>query len=438
MSAVLNDLTMFGIFMFAAFFIREKVKIFQKFFVSTAIIAGVMALFLGPQVTGIIQEMPGTFGSYAGVLVRFVMASMVFGVMVNTDRIRSVGDFICLESSAFGAQMVISLAVGAALCMTFPGLPEGWGYMAFTSFYGGHGTAATAGGMMQELTGNADYIGFGVVLSSLGLLIAVIFGMVVINIGLRKGWATYVDKVDGNNNTGTMLGGLQKVEERAVLGKSVVSSLSLSALTLQFIFILTGMFLGEKLFSLIGRVIPFFATFPDQACDVFGCVILTYLMRAFKLDQYIDRRTIGQLNGVALDLVVFGALATLNISILTQNIIPILIITIVVCSITVVGLLFLCKKLCSGEWFEKATFFIGQMTGTNATGFALLRTLDPDSRSLVWEAQGITAGVGLWFDFSYVLIPQFIGRGNMIAAIGFGIALFLIGIILAAVIKKKK
>lgn len=108
------------------------------------------------------------------------------------------------------------------------------------------------------------------------------------------------------------------------------------------------------------------------------------------------------------------------------------------CSITVVGLLFLCKKLCSGEWFEKATFFIGQMTGTNATGFALLRTLDPDSRSLVWEAQGITAGVGLWFDFSYVLIPQFIGRGNMIAAIGFGIALFLIGIILAAVIKKKK
>lgn len=437
MEAVLNDLTIFGIFMSIAFLIREKVKTLQKYFFSTSIIAGLMALLLGPQIFGVVAEMPETFNSYAGVLVRFVMASMVFGVTVNLDRIRSVGDFICIETGAFGAQMALSLAVGAILCMVWPTLPEGWGYIAFTSFYGGHGTAATAGGMLQEITGNSDYMGYGIVLSSIGLLVAVIFGMIVVNVGIRKGWAVHVDKIDSNANAGTLLGGRQAEDERVILGKSVVSSLSLNAVTLQMAFVLSGMFLGEQLFPLIGRIIPFFATFPYQACDVFGCVILTYLMRALKLNKYIDRKTVTQLNGIALDMVVFGALATLNVEILTNNFVPIFIISVVVCSITIFGLLFICRRLCSSEWFEKATFFIGQMTGTNATGFALLRTLDPNSQSLVWEAQGITAGVGLWFDLTYVIAPQLVGSGNILSTIGLGTIIFIIGIILAWVIKKK-
>ena len=438
MSDILNDLLVFGVFMFAAFLIREKVKFLQKYFFSTSMIAGLLALILGPQVTGVISTMPESFSTYPGVLVRIVMASMVFGITVNAEKVRSVGDFISIETAAFGGQMTLSLIVGGILTAAWSSLPEGWGYMAFTSFYGGHGTAATAGGMLQELTGNSDYTGYGVVLSSFGLLVAVIFGMIVINIGLRKGWATYVDKVNEDANGGTMLGGRQAENERAILGKSVVTPLSISALALQLSMIFMGMFLGNKLFSALGTIIPFFASLPAMACDVFGCVILTYIMRALKLDKWIDRKTISQINGLVLDMVVFGALATLNIKILAENFMPLIIITVVICGITIFGLLGLCKWLCSTEWFEKAVFFIGQMTGTNSTGFALLRTLDPNSQSIVWEAQGVTAGVGLWFQLAYVAAPQMIGTGNIMGAIWMGVGMFVAGVVVAILIRKKK
>lgn len=437
MSEVLNDLVIFGVFMFIAFFIRERIKIFQKLYFSTAMLAGILALILGSNVLGLVPS-PETFSSYAGVLVRLVMSSMVFGVLVSVEKLRSVADFLCIETGAFGFQLALSVGVGMILCLFWPSLPQGWGYMALTAFYGGHGAAANAGSILQSLTGNADYTTYGAILSSFGLLIAVLVGMVIVNIGIRKGYGTYVKALDKTKDQSDVLGGVLREEKRVVLGKSIVTNLSINAITLQFIMILSGMFLGERLFAAIGRFIPFFATLSIQACDVFGCVILFYLMRAVKLDSYIDRKTVTQINGLVLDLVVFGALATLNVKVLLDNFIPLLTITIIVCAATIAFLYFTCRNLCNGEWFEKTVFFIGQMTGTNATGFALVRTLDPDSQSIVWEAQAIVAGVGLYFDLAYTLAPQFIASGNLTGTIGIGILMFAVGIGLAWIIRRKR
>lgn len=124
MSEVLNDLVIFGVFMFAAFFIRERIKLFQKLYFSTAMLAGILALILGSNVLDLVPS-PETFSSYAGVLVRLVMSSMVFGVLVSVDKLRSVADFLCIETGAFGFQLALSVGVGMILCLFWPSLPQG-------------------------------------------------------------------------------------------------------------------------------------------------------------------------------------------------------------------------------------------------------------------------------------------------------------------------
>ena len=50
--------------------------------------------------------------------------------------------------------------------------------------------------MFQEATGLADYTDLGIVLATFGIIAAMTMGMLVVNIGVRRGWATFVKEVD--------------------------------------------------------------------------------------------------------------------------------------------------------------------------------------------------------------------------------------------------
>ena len=63
--------------------------------------------------------------------------------------------------------------------------------MGVFSFHGGHGTAGAAAATFEEL-GVEGNMAVGMVLSTFGLIMAMMVGMVLVNYGVRKGWATYV------------------------------------------------------------------------------------------------------------------------------------------------------------------------------------------------------------------------------------------------------
>ncbi len=435
-ATVLHDLIIYGVFMFVAFLLHEKIKLFQKYYISTAMIAGLLALLCGSQGFGL-MEMPETFSQYAGSLIRIIMGTMVFGLVISWKRIRSAADFILIEMSGFGFQLAVAVVAGMALTAVWPTLPEGWGYIALTSFYGGHGVAAGAAGTIQDSLGGTDYAALGTVLSTVGLLVAVVVGIVLVNVGVRKGWTAHI-KSGAAAEDKTPLGGLLPEDKRASIGNLVTPSVGVSALMLQLSMVLTGMFVGGKVFDLLGMVIPFFNTIPAMARDVIGCFIFYYLLRAVKLDGYVERKSINALSGMILDLIVFGAICSLNVRVILDNLVPIAIMSVVVCAFTAAFLLFTSKKFCEIDWFEKAMFMFGHFTGSNATGYALLRAADPDGESLAWEAQGINYTAAHYVTLVYSIGPAMVIAGSLLQLAGIGVALGAAGLLVLVLMNLKK
>ena len=68
-----------------------------------------------------------------------------------------------------------------------------------------------------------------------------------------------------------------------------------------------------------------------------------------------------------LELVVFTAMATLDVEFISTYIAPLLIYTFTLCAVTVPCVLITAKKFCKHEWFEKAMMAFGAATGNTST-----------------------------------------------------------------------
>lgn len=436
---MITEMTFFGVFLIAGFLLREIVKPIQKLFIPSSIIGGVIALVGGQQILGL-WEVPSSFGSYSGTLIRFVMCALIFGVTLNLEKLKSYADYMMVVHSVYGWQMALGIALGAFMCIIWPSLPVGWGFQGVQSFYGGHGTAGAAGAVFEELTGSTDITSIGMVLSTFGLVFAMTIGMVVVNFGVRRGWAKYVR--EPQKQPPHFYGGALPKEAQTSLGTAKTTSISVNALALQFGWILLAMFIGEKLFAAIGTVLPIVNQMPTLTYDTVGGLILFPILKLLKLDKFTDKKTVSELSGCALELLILGAVATLNITVVVTNFVPLMIFSVIMCGLTVFWPLFMCKKTCTDEWFEKACMIIGQSTGATPTGLALVRAIDPDGKSCPPEAHSIYSGLTFWTTFFTGLLPVSLVTGNISVGVIAGLIQFavccIIGFGVFGTLKKKR
>lgn len=185
-----NDFLLVAVFMLAGFFVREKVKLFQRLFLPSSLIGGLLLLILGQQGVKVLT-VPESLGKLPGALIGVVLASLVFGVSINKEKVRSYLDYSFITMTTYGMQMGLGVVLGAVLQKVWKGLPDGWGVMGVFSFHGGHGTAAAAGAEFEKY-GLSQNMVVGMVLSTFGLVAAMLLGMLVVNFGIRRGWGAYV------------------------------------------------------------------------------------------------------------------------------------------------------------------------------------------------------------------------------------------------------
>ena len=189
-ASLFSDMILIGVFMLAGFFVREIVKPIQKLFLPASLIGGLLALILGQQMFGLV-EIPESFSKFSNVLIAPIMAALLFGVTINKKKVVGYMDYICVEQGIYGMQMCVGAGLGALLAVIWPGLPKGWGTMGVFAFQGGHGNAGAAGQTYENL-GIPGNMSIGMVLATFGLIMAMLVGMIVVNIGVRKGWTKFV------------------------------------------------------------------------------------------------------------------------------------------------------------------------------------------------------------------------------------------------------
>lgn len=333
MNAILTDLTWLGLFLIIGLIVRELVKPLQKIFLSASIIGGLILLFLGPQVLNVVP-IPEGFSGYNGAMIRFIMCALVFGTNISKEKLQSYGDYMMVVHSVYGLQMALGLLIGVLCGVIWKTLPTGWGFLAVQAFYGGHGTAAAAGTAFSDACGITDYGDLGIVMATFGIIIAMTVGMVVVNYGVRKGWSTFVHEVQKQPEY--FYGGILPKDQQTSVGTQLTTSTSVNALALQFAFVLLSMWIGERVGGLVVMAVPLLKSVSTLAWDTLGGVIGWYLCKFTKLDRFVDKKTVNQLSGLALEILLVSSMATLNLTVLAANIVPLIIMTVIICGLTIV------------------------------------------------------------------------------------------------------
>lgn len=238
-TTVLYDFCMMSALLFVAKVIRAKVRFIQRLYIPSALIAGFLGLVFGPRGLGWIP-FSSEFGNYAGILIAVLFGSLFLGNKTKASfkqMFNRVGETFLVNCAAevfqFGFFMLIGVAV---LPKIFKGMHDGFGLMLPSGFVGGHGTAAATGGVFAE-NGWADATSIGQTFATIGLLVGIFGGVILINIAARRGWTKAIKSV--NELPEEMLTGLIPGGKRQATGEETTSTMSIDTLTWHLGLVLT-------------------------------------------------------------------------------------------------------------------------------------------------------------------------------------------------------
>jgi len=420
-ASLYNDLLIFGLLLLAGFAARELIKPIRKLFLPASLIGGCIGLILGQQCLKVI-EIPASFSSFSGTLINVMLTGIVFGVTVNRKKITSYLDYSFANQSVYGMQMCLGPIIGLVLAKIWTGLPESWGIMGLFAFHGGHGTAATAGTLFAEL-GVEENQTAGAVLATIGLIVAMVVGMAVINFGIRKGWTKYIR--EPSKQPDWFFGGPLPEDKRASIGSTVTNSIGINHLALQTSWLFLSYFVGKILIQGVTILWSGASNIPSMLYGILGALIVWPTLVKCKLDKYVDKKTINQICSLCMEVTVLTVVATLNLKFIAANILPIIIYSVIICGLTLFMAFFLPYCFAEDEWFEKGCMIFGHTTGTGATGFALLRAVDPDSQSSVGDAHGVYSALSCWQNVFPAVVPIWMMSGIAVTS-GIGFIMFAV------------
>ena len=122
-------------------------------------------------------------------------------------------------------------------------------------------------------------------------------------------------------------------------------------------------------------------------------------------EELVERRTVNDITGLSLDVLIAAAIGTLSLATLGANIPSILILTGLSVAWSVTGLLWLGPRFFPAHWFDRGIADYGQSQGNVATGFILAEMSDP--------AHTTTAAVG--YGYKQLFYEPFLGGGILTA-----------------------
>ncbi|MCI8511478.1 MAG: hypothetical protein HFE83_05705 [Lachnospiraceae bacterium] len=432
MATLFNDLMLFGLLLMAGFVVREICPPLQKLFLPASIIGGVVGLILGQQVLGV-AEMPESFSAFSSQAMKIIMTCVPLGVTVSAKRLAEHYDFAFGNMMMYGMQLIFGTILGAVLMGIWPGLPEGWGLLGVFAYFGSHGNVATAAGLLEE-HGSVGAMDIGMVLATMGVLFSMIIGMIIVNIGVRKGWSTFV-KEPGKQPKEFYCGPLP-TEKREAIGFTTTSTIAVSPIVFHLGIIAVCFKFGETLFKIGILFVPVLGKVSAMLYGLIGALILWPIMKKLKFDRYVDKKVLTQISNMCVDMMILGAIATLQLSLIGRFFAPIMLHVLLCCTLTGILMFVWFRFNNNPEWFEKFLMVFGMCTGSNAQGYALVRAIDPENKSCIYEALGVYNACFFW---QYLLMPittaaVFVSMGPIV---GIGLALMVIPFIISMGFRKK-
>ncbi len=406
----LFGLCLLGLFMLVGKLLRVKVKLFQNLFLPSSIIAGFLAVTVGPFGFDLLPSwITQNWSQLPGVLINIVFASLFLGVSLpGVKKIWHVGGpQLCFGVVMGVGQYFVAILVTALVLTPFFGVPAIFATIVEIGFSGGHGTAAGMGPIFTQL-GYPAGADLAMMSATVGIIVAVVIGIILINIAIRKGYCAFLNEEQGIPLYKKI--GLIPQEKRFSIATATVASEVIEPLTFHFAIIALSILLGWGALSLIQPLHPNLAGFPLFPLAMLGGLVIQALATKIKvhgkeISSYYDKDTFDRIMGFALDILVVSAIATIRLDLFMENWQPFAIIMVSGISWLVFCFMFIGPRMLPTNWFERGITEFGMQAGVTAIGLLLLRLVDP-----MYKTDTATA-----FGLKQMVYEPFLGGGLITA-----------------------
>lgn len=382
LDAVFLYTAILGLLLLAATILRVRIPILKRLFIPASLIAGVVGMLLGPHALRLFPaELTDYWSALSGRLIVIVFAPMMLtGALPQFKKLANVaGPQIIFSYAATFIQYAVPLLMGVFLLAPLFGVSDLFGTIVEQGWAGGHGTAGGMTVVFEEL-GYADGPSLSITSATVGLIFGIVGGTALINVGVRRGW------------TKVLTGGKEKKAQSDLYtdpkdrqsGSTVtISPDVIESFAFHGALISAAVFLGWILNRLLKLYLHFSVSWFVTA--MIGGLLVQLAIRKTKWNACIDRETMSRIQGVALEFLVAGAVASVNIPVVFEYARPLLIQQGTMMVVMVLMAVALAPRIFPADWFENAMVLFGTFCGVAATGLLLLRTCDPEMRTSASE-----------------------------------------------------
>ena len=369
-------LTIFFLLTFGKKF-KLAVKL-ERFGLPIAVISGIAGISIGP--FGIVhflsKETINVWSNFPTPLLSLVFATLMMGRPIPNINglVRPIlNQFLLALSLGFGQFFIGGLVVKYLLSQYMDTNPL-MGCLIEVGFEGGHGAASIIGESFERL-GFPNGLDLGLAMATMGLLSSSLLGSIFIFLGRTFGFSDTEEISEKKDD-------IEVTRKKGIFSdlRILIINLGFSGLAISFGFLLLtflkfisssfGEFSQEIIFSL--PVFPFI---------LIGSLLIRYILEKTKNTEFISNILQREIGILSTDLLIFTAMASLNIAVVFENWLLILFLTIFGLFWNLICISYFAYFIFDDYWFEKSLIEFGNSTGVVASGLLLLRLADPKNIS---------------------------------------------------------
>lgn len=323
LDALFVYMALLGILLLAASWLRLKIPLLKKYYIPASLIAGVIGLILGPYFLGIIpKEIMSVWSGMSSRLIVLIYAPMLMGKRQKSGEklIKRASESLVFSYFTFFTQYAVPLLLTALLLTPVFGVSPLFGTIVEQGWSGGHGTAGGMAAVFEELKW-MDGASLSVTSATIGLVFGVLGGIVLINIGARKGWTSFLNTSAGLENKNTEIytdRSDREPDTNRVIHPSVIDNMAFH-MALLSVAVLLGWLISKALKLWLHFTMAWFT-----AAMLAGLLVQLLLNRT-KWADIVDKPTMSHIQGISLEFLVAGAVASVNVSVIVEYATPLII-----------------------------------------------------------------------------------------------------------------
>lgn len=399
LTQLLQALSLLSVLLLVGTFLRAKVKLFQSLYLPASVIGGFIGMIISPEILGrfsnysISEEWIKTYSLLPGILSVPIFAAIPLGMFLNENKnIKSMYPskvLICF--GLFQCAAMTQSAIGYATNMFFSkinpqlNMYRTFGYELSAGFAGGHGLAAATGKLLEGFGIPQWEIAQGVALTTatIGLIGGIVFGIIFINLAVRKNKTKIIKRINNNADKSMEVGYNKDINKQNSLGRETFLSSSIETITFHLAIIFTVCGIAYIVLNFVKKMnIAGLNVLPVWTYSMIIMFALNFIIKKLNLVWMVDAKVKAKIMGTLSDFAIVSAMTSLPIKAIINYIAPITVMCILGFIITYLLVFPLNSFFFKEDYsFERAIISWGTLTGVLITGMTLLKICDPEYKS---------------------------------------------------------